>query len=200
MVARWAARSSSTLGRAACNRRARAEPNKVVLMRSSAISKLGATPASSGKRRRSDWQKAWMVWIFRPSGTSSTVANKRRARSQVARTGRSPVSPARSVISVFVVGDGPARKLARNPERHLGSGGAREGEAQDAFGRGAAQQQAQHAVGQHLGLSGAGRGTDPDRGRGIRRPVLGLSHRGCARGHHVSPPGTDHSLCRARWA
>ena len=39
------------------------------------------TPASSGKRRSSDWQKAWMVSMCMPPGASSTRANSRRARS-----------------------------------------------------------------------------------------------------------------------
>ena len=99
-----------------------------------------------------------------------------------------------------IVGDSPASEIARDSERHLGGGRAGEGEAEDALGRRAPQQQPQHAVRQHLGLARAGRGTDPDRGRRIRGPVLSRRHPGRLHGHHGSPPGTDHSLCRARWA
>ena len=33
-----------------------------------------------GKRLKTDWQNAWIVMIFIPSGTSSTWARSRRAR------------------------------------------------------------------------------------------------------------------------
>ena len=41
--------------------------------------KPGETPASSGNRRSSFSQKAWMVWIFNPPGVSSALANRPRA-------------------------------------------------------------------------------------------------------------------------
>ena len=169
-------------GRALLSRRARAAPRSAALMRSSAISKLGATPASSGKRRSSDWQKAWIVWILSPSGTSSTAAKRRRARSSVACGRFCPGQHLERSGERVVVGHSPAREIARDPERHLGGGRAGEGEAEDALGRRAPQQQPQHAVRQHLGLARAGRGTDPDRGRRVRRPVLSRRHPGCVRG------------------
>ena len=47
--------------------------------RSSSTSNCGDTPASSGKRRSSPSQKAWIVWIFSPPGVSSARANSVRA-------------------------------------------------------------------------------------------------------------------------
>ena len=66
------------------------------------------------------------------------------------------------------------------------------------------QQQAQHALRQHMGLAGTGIGGDP--GSGGR--VGGLALRGdriggnfVTQGHH-SPPSSpaDHSFTRARWS
>ena len=37
-------------------------------LRSSIASKCGAIPPPSGKRPSSDWQKLWMVWIFKTAG------------------------------------------------------------------------------------------------------------------------------------
>ncbi len=61
--------------------------------RSSSTRAWGAMPASSGKRPSSDWQKAWMVWIFMPPGASRTRAKSRRAR---AISGWSGARPSRS--------------------------------------------------------------------------------------------------------
>ena len=49
-------------------------------LRSSITANSGGTPASSGKRRNSDWQKAWIVAILVPPGRSSTRAKSCRAR------------------------------------------------------------------------------------------------------------------------
>ena len=48
--------------------------------RSSRTANCGATPASSGKRRSSASQKAWMVWMRSPPGVSSARAKRVRAR------------------------------------------------------------------------------------------------------------------------
>ncbi len=58
----------------------RAEWLRAVAAWSSSTVKRGETPASSGKRRSSFSQKAWMVWIFSPPGVSSARANSLRAR------------------------------------------------------------------------------------------------------------------------
>ena len=54
---------------------------------SSSRRKCGESAASSGKRRSSDWQKAWMVPIRMPPGRSSTRANSARAQPRVASSG-----------------------------------------------------------------------------------------------------------------
>ena len=59
---------------------------------------------------------------------------------------------------------GPVLEALMQAVRHLGRGGAGKGEAQDARRIAAAEQQAQHAVGQDLGLAASGRGRDPNRG------------------------------------
>ncbi len=92
--------------------------------------------------------------------------------------------------------DRPFRQALEQPVGHFGSGRAREGEAEDARGIAAAQHQRQHAVGQNLGLAGAGRCRDPDR-RGTVGGVALCS--GGVGAHHGSlSPAADHSLTRAR--
>ena len=59
---------------------------------SSSTSKPGATPASSGKRLSSAWQKAWMVRMLMPPGASSTRANRRRATTRSAASGARSIS------------------------------------------------------------------------------------------------------------
>ncbi len=97
-----------------------------------------------------------------------------------------------------VLGHGPLGEALAEAVRHLGRGGAGESEAEDFGRRAAAEQQGQDAVGQHLGLAGAGRGADPGRDAAIRGQRLGAI--GIGRHSSSSPsPGTDHSLIRARW-
>ncbi len=69
------------------------------LWRSSSTSKRGETPASSGKRRRSESQKAWMVWIFSPPGVSSARAKSRRARASVSGFATALSAPASAASS-----------------------------------------------------------------------------------------------------
>ena len=68
----------------------------------------------------------------------------------------------------------PDRQLLAHADRHFGRGRLGEGQAQDAFGRRTAEQQAQYPVGQHLGLSGAGRGRDPDCPLRVRHALLAV--------------------------
>ena len=49
-------------------------------MRSSISVNAGLTPASSGKRRRTEPQNEWIVWIFNPPGASMARAKRVRAR------------------------------------------------------------------------------------------------------------------------
>ncbi len=73
--------------------------------------KCGASPASSGNRRNSDWQKAWMVWIFMPPGVSSTRANSRRAWRHRSASGASPVNSVISSRNTF------SAQVAHRPSR-----------------------------------------------------------------------------------
>ena len=61
-------------------------------VRSSMTSKWGATPASSGKRRSNDWQKACRVWMRAPPGASRTRVSNCRARRRIASPGAAPSS------------------------------------------------------------------------------------------------------------
>ena len=63
----------------------------------------------------------------------------------------------------LVVGHRPAAELHGEPVAHLRRRRLGEGEAEDALGPHAVEQQARDAVGQHLGLAGAGIGHDPGR-------------------------------------
>jgi hypothetical protein len=55
--------------------------------RSSTRRNCGDSDASSGKRRSSDWQKAWIVPMRMPPGRSSTCANRARAAARVSDEG-----------------------------------------------------------------------------------------------------------------
>ena len=71
-------RASASASRSASVRRASS-----CSARPSSGRKPGAIPASAGKAASSVWAKAWMVWMRRPPGASSTRANRRRARCSV---------------------------------------------------------------------------------------------------------------------
>ena len=154
----------------------------------SSTRKPGETPASSGNRRSSFSQKAWMVWIFSPPGVSSARANRRRAsdRSRAEALGSLPSSSASSSRQRRVVHDGPAAQLFEQPRLHLGGGGLGVGDAQDLAGLDPSQQQARHAVDQGRGLARAGVGGDEDRdGADRRRCCWG---RASSRGDRLIPP------------
>ena len=105
--------------------------------------------------------------------------------------------------------DRPFRKHGKDAGRHVGSGGARIGQAQDLRRVGAAQEEPHHAVRQHMRLAGAGIGRNPGglgRVGGARldgKRVLGDAKRAL----HASPsppsgpsPPASHSAVRARWS
>ncbi|GJE70237.1 hypothetical protein CHKEEEPN_1773 [Methylorubrum podarium] len=101
----------------------------------------------------------------------------------------------------------PAAEALEHPDRHVGGGRLGEGEAEDAAGRGAVEEQAQHPVGEHLGLARARIGRDPGREARVGRPALGRlgqvidGEAGQRRVHAASPsPARDHSSTRARWS
>ena len=100
----------------------------------------------------------------------------------------------------------PAPEPVEHTDRHVRRRRLGEGEAEDARGRHALQQQPQHAVGEHLGLARAGIGGDPGGDARLRGALLEMRDVGedfdrCA--HDSSPPVppvADHSLTRARWS
>ena len=96
----------------------------------------------------------------------------------------------------------PLAQLLGDAVRHLGGGRPGEGEAQDMLGPGAGEHQAQHPVGEHLGLAGSGRRRHPDGGFRVGGPALGGlgvgEDDGVRRHRPSSSPEVDHSLIRAR--
>ncbi len=133
--------SLSRSARAAMTTASAASTSASPALRSSSTANSGGTPASSGKRRSSDWQKAWIVAILVPPG------DVEHAREQLAGPG-----------DVVFVGNaaGQLDQLLRqragrhrrpvgeplvDPVRHLGGGGAGEGQAQDARRIGAVEHQ-----------------------------------------------------------
>ena len=141
------------------------------------------TPASSGKRRSSDWQKPWMVMIGRPG---RQVEHARQAGcAHVAKlaapsAGR-PGAAARSSPQRRIRQDRETAEIVLDPRHHLGGRRLGEGEAEDLLRLGAGQQQAQHPIGEHAGLAGAGRGGDPDRACRVGRAALLGRRAGCGR-------------------
>ena len=99
----------------------------------------------------------------------------------------------------------PAAEALEHADRHVGSRRLGEGEAEDAAGRRAVEEQAQHPVGEHLGLARAGIGRDPGREARVGGPALCrlgqiIDGEAGQRGvHAASPcPASDHSSTRAR--
>ena len=111
---------------------------------SSTTRKCGDICASSGKRRSSDWQKAWMVPMRMPPGRSSTRTNSARASARLSGVGVISRPFQRGVQGGIVHGDEIAQ-AALQADGHFGGGGLGEGEAQDAGRVGALQHQAQAA-------------------------------------------------------
>ena len=95
----------------------------------------------------------------------------------------------------------PMAELAGQPIAHLGGRRLGEREAEDALRSRAGEQEPRHAIGQHLGLAGAGVGLDP-RGMGGRRgpPLLAAGElQEIERlAHSSSPIAVDHSATRSR--
>src|ERR1700704_1290895 len=82
-------------------------------LRSSITANSGGTPASSGKRRSNDWQKAWIVAILAPPGISSTRTNSWRARAVSCSCGKWPVS------STSCSASAPGGRVAQAASRSL---------------------------------------------------------------------------------
>ncbi len=102
----------------------------------------------------------------------------------------------------FGLGQGrPTAELSGDAGVHLGRRRLGVGQTEDAFRPGSGQHQPEHAVGQHLGLSGARRRHDPYRRAGVGGAALravGI-HRYRRQCHQSSSsPPADHSLTRAR--
>ena len=195
--------------------------------RSSTRRKCGDSDASSGKRRSSDWQKAWIVPMRMPPGRSSTRANSARAAVSIGfrwfDAQRVQFPRQRRVVE-----RDPLAERLLQPHRHLGGGGLGEGEALDALGRRAGQHQAQQPIGQQLGLARSGRGADEGGDRRIgglelfrvgavarRRPLPDPSRKGRGDSNYSpspwegvgggpatthSSPAAAHSATRASWA
>jgi hypothetical protein len=84
-------------------------------------------------------------------------------RDTLRRIGRAVHELLDLLVELGLRGERPASELARQTVAHFGGRRLGEGEAKDALGFDAVQQQARHAIGQHLGLAGAGVGLDPGR-------------------------------------
>ncbi len=109
-------------------------------------------------------------------------------------------------IELLVVERNPLRQRRKHLIGHIGGGRLGEGQAQDLRGLDAAEQEPDHALGQHVGLARAGIGGDPGRRGGIGRFPLHPQHivgdlRKPAHDPFASvAAASDHSLTRARWS
>ena len=157
---------------------------------SSSTWKRAATSASNGNCCRSRVQKAWMVCTFNPPGVSSASANSLRARASRLRVDALDAGLADFLVERVVVERGPAREPLEHAVRHVGRGRLGVGEAEDFRRIGAVEQQADHALRQHVGLAGAGVGRHPRRRRGIGRLVLrrAVTALGMLRGAFIPRP------------
>ena len=98
----------------------------------------------------------------------------------------------------------PFRQFAKHADRHVRGRRLGEGQAQDARGRHAIEQQADHALCQHMRLARSGIGGHPCRDARIGGAHLviarGLGDRALAHSLPSPPAPADHSLTRARWS
>ena len=112
----------------------------------------------------------------------------------------------RQLFGELVVGEpGPFGQRLEDAAGHFRGRRLGEGQAQDAPGIGAGEQQADHPAGEHEGLARAGIGRHPGRGGRIRGVGLRLQRHAVDVGggaHSSSPlPSTSaHSRTRARWS
>ena len=134
-----------------------------------------ATLASNGNWCSSRVQKAWMVCTLRPPGVSSAMANSRRAR---AAARRPVVRSTIARIAASSASSSSAVHFAQRVEyvvRHVGGGRLGEGEAEDLRSVGAGEQQADHALRQHMGFARAGIGRRPRPTSRDRTPRAGAA-------------------------
>jgi hypothetical protein len=104
--------------------------------RSSISVKPGLTPASSGKRRRTEAQKEWIVWIFSPPGVSMARAKSVRARDSRSGSTVPGETPTSASDAQFVFRrHRPVAEAAEQTVLHLHRRGLGIGQAEDAFGR-----------------------------------------------------------------
>ena len=147
---------------------------------SSRMANWPGTFASKGNWCSSRSQKAWIVWIFSPPGVSSARAKSRRAwRSSAARRRRGPAASAISALSSVVRQRRPLAERAEDAARHLGGRDLGEGQAEDRRRIGAGEEQADHALRQHMRLAGAGIGDHPGGSGRVGRLAAGC--RACGR-------------------
>jgi hypothetical protein len=128
------------------------------------------------------------------------------ARAAAERLARRAAERLELRVQPRVVGAGPGAEAAGEPRLHLRRRRLGEGEAEDAVRRLALlQQEAQHAVGQHLGLARAGRGSHPGRDQRIGGGVLREFRLRSGAERDVHEPASassapDHSARRERWS
>src|SRR5688572_19165405 len=111
-----------------------------------------------------------------------------------------------SLTQAFGIEQRPCAEPPGDALAHLGSRRLGVGEAEDLLGRNAGEQQAQHALGQDVGLARAGIGLDPHRGvrvgggplRADDGRIQGLLEDA---GHSLSSPSFKlHSSVRLKWS
>ena len=173
---------------------------------SSSTAKRAGTLASNGTRCSSRSQKAWMVSIFSPPGVSTRAGEQRAARAALgAASARAPSSSVSSLtrLSSSSVTQRPRRSNTRIAM--LAAAALVKVRHRIRPGRRACEQQAHHAVGEHLGFARARIGRHP--GRGARIGGAALRVLGVVRDDEIgahsepSPPpalASDHSFTRAR--
>jgi hypothetical protein len=136
-----------------------------------------------------------MVWIFSPPGVSSARAKRVRA---CARFGAASAGAGLAQLGQFGGERGvgqhrPGAEPGEEPVLHLGGGRLGIGQAEDALGVGAGEQQPRDPVGEHPGLARAGIGRDPGRGAGFGRGDLGAGGVVHERSSGTGRSSSDHS-------
>ena len=131
-----------------------------------------------------------MVCTFSPPGVSSALRKQFARALAQCRVGWRDTGLADRVVQRVIVERDPVTERREHPLRHVGGGRLGEGDAQDLLRRHAVEQQADHALHQHVGLARTGIGRHERRGGGIGRARLRVAdgRRESVRGAFTIPP------------
>ena len=128
------------------------------------MTKPGGTPASSGKPLQQPLAEGVDGLHLEAAGRLDGDGEQLPGPQNLCRGGCAVEQLGEHALQARLVGRHPLGKAGEHALGHLRGGGLGVRQRQDALGRRAAEQQAQHTHGQHVRLAGAGVGAHPGGG------------------------------------